>query len=427
MSNCHFIDGLSSELLSLTIAKLEQADPSAIELEGLRSLVSGHRAVLISSRQGFETEFPLSGDIAEMIFWDEPCQTYRSYASRTPDLSDLASQRNELFSAWCKGRRSGSVATTLTNSSDKAHCPNCKVVHTQDETCIEALTRMLSLYERRAVPSDTSSAPEWPDALIKLEVVREALTSSNSSERLKNMDAGKTLREAIGILRALQSQEHQSALVDLRFPTMLRKMWSGGEVQQWLVEQGPFFRNAQVTRGESATLERIYEMFGLRGKGRTPSTLLTNIENVKRFADLLDAVETEFLMVPGEPSGEPEDEGVVPDDQCLVNRWGSTRGQYIEQFRRALVLLASKQNKSIAEFIDIVRGCYVLASSHSGSLDGVDENGGDDHDDPICAVFHRLYYAMFLVDTPGRDERSDLQTLQPAPSIETPSEEAPHV
>ncbi|WP_349618430.1 hypothetical protein [Azotobacter salinestris] len=29
--------------------------------------------------------------------------------------------------------------------------------------------------------------------------------------------------------------------IQLRFPTMLRKMWSGGEVQAWLDERGPFY------------------------------------------------------------------------------------------------------------------------------------------------------------------------------------------
>jgi len=29
--------------------------------------------------------------------------------------------------------------------------------------------------------------------------------------------------------------------LELRFPTMLRKMWSGGEVQAWLDERGPFY------------------------------------------------------------------------------------------------------------------------------------------------------------------------------------------
>lgn len=52
----------------------------------------------------------------------------------------------------------------------------------------------------------------------------------------------------------------------------------------------------------------------------------------------------------------------------------------------------------LERFIETVRGCERLASDYSGSLDGVDEHGGDDHEDPICAVFHRLYYAMFEGD-----------------------------
>lgn len=36
--------------------------------------------------------------------------------------------------------------------------------------------------------------------------------------------------------------EHQVEPVKLNFPTMLRKMWSGGEVQRWLDEHGPLYR-----------------------------------------------------------------------------------------------------------------------------------------------------------------------------------------
>lgn len=47
---------------------------------------------------------------------------------------------------------------------------------------------------------------------------------------------------------------------------------------------------------------------------------------------------------------------------------------------------------------DVAHGCYQIASSYSGCIDGVEESGGDDHDDPSCAIFHRLYYAMFDAD-----------------------------
>jgi len=82
-------------------------------------------------------------------------------------------------------------------------------------------------------------------------------------------------------------------------------------------------------------LARIYNVFGLSSNHEL-STLLVNIENTKRFSDLLHAVEREFFMVPGEPSDEPEEEGAPIDDECLVNRWGSTQAEYIKQFRAAL-------------------------------------------------------------------------------------------
>lgn len=47
---------------------------------------------------------------------------------------------------------------------------------------------------------------------------------------------------------------------------------------------------------------------------------------------------------------------------------------------------------------DVAHDCYQIASSYSGCIDGVEESGGDDHDDPSCAIFHRLYYAMFDAD-----------------------------
>ena len=82
-------------------------------------------------------------------------------------------------------------------------------------------------------------------------------------------------------------------------------------------------------------LARIYDIFGLH-HSHSISVLEANVRNTKRFSDLLQAVESEFLMVPGTPSDEPEDEGFPVDDECLVNRWGSSQEEYIEQFRAAL-------------------------------------------------------------------------------------------
>jgi hypothetical protein len=135
--------------------------------------------------------------------------------------------------------------------------------------------------------------------------------------------------------------EYQSAPAQLHFPTMLRKMWSGGEVQQWLEEQGPLYRQPMQYQGDAATLQKVYDVFGTGQLARTPSTLLTCLGNMKRFSDYLHAVEREFLMVPGESSD--EDEGGGPDDDCLVNCWGAPSTEsYVEQFREALATLGER-------------------------------------------------------------------------------------
>lgn len=54
--------------------------------------------------------------------------------------------------------------------------------------------------------------------------------------------------------------------------------------------------------------------------------------------------------------------------------------------------------KRMARFVEAVRECERLASSYCGCIDGVEEQGGDDHEDPTCAIWHRLYYAMFDAD-----------------------------
>lgn len=66
---------------------------------------------------------------------------------------------------------------------------------------------------------------------------------------------------------------------------------------------------------------------------------------------------------------------------------------------------------------DVAQGCYWIASSYSGCIDGVEEGGGDDNEDPSCAIYHRLHYAMFDADA----------ALKPAEEIgkETPLKPEP--
>ncbi|MDD2054747.1 hypothetical protein NPS46_19535, partial [Pseudomonas putida] len=51
--------------------------------------------------------------------------------------------------------------------------------------------------------------------------------------------------------------------------------------------------------------------------------------------------------------------------------------------------------KALEALAQIAGECEQIASSYSGTIDGIFEHGGDDHEDPSCAIFHRLYYAMF--------------------------------
>jgi len=96
-------------------------------------------------------------------------------------------------------------------------------------------------------------------------------------------------------------------------------------------------RRAEGATTAAADLQKVYDEFGIGEQARTLPILLTNIRNTKRFADYLHAVEREFFMVPGDPDEDfPDDE---PEDECLLNSWGSTQSEYIEQFRKALTVI----------------------------------------------------------------------------------------
>jgi len=80
-------------------------------------------------------------------------------------------------------------------------------------------------------------------------------------------------------------------------------------------------------------LNEIADIFGI-GEKVPAHCLKTNISNCRRFADLLHTIEHEFFMVAGEPDEDyPDDE---PEQECLVNSWGSSKEKYVEQFRAAL-------------------------------------------------------------------------------------------
>lgn len=102
-------------------------------------------------------------------------------------------------------------------------------------------------------------------------------------------------------------------------------------------------------------LNEICDLFHIGEQARTRSAIMTNIQNTIGFADQLRAVEQAFFMVPGEPDEDYPDE--EPADECLVNSWGSTVEQYVEQFRNALPVItgAATHERQIRDLVMMVK------------------------------------------------------------------------
>ncbi|MBX8557054.1 hypothetical protein K5D56_21555 [Pseudomonas cichorii] len=148
--------------------------------------------------------------------------------------------------------------------------------------------------------------------------------------------------------------QHQGAPVDLSLQSMLNLNWSAEDVVRAITDQGPLYRKPPVSHGDKASLRKVYDLIGL-SYSQPVSVLLVNFKNIIRFANLLHAIEREFLMVPGEPSDKPDDEGSEPDDVCLVNCWGSSEAEYIEQFRAALNTLTENRSTEFAKYIAVLK------------------------------------------------------------------------
>jgi hypothetical protein len=92
---------------------------------------------------------------------------------------------------------------------------------------------------------------------VARQLIRRTLEAESMIERLRSAHEGatcpeETLDNMMKILKedrasektmeSLKTHWQADAVSSLRFPTMLRKMWSGGEVQQWLEEQADEMR-----------------------------------------------------------------------------------------------------------------------------------------------------------------------------------------
>ncbi|WP_419721171.1 hypothetical protein [Pectobacterium versatile] len=104
------------------------------------------------------------------------------------------------------------------------------------------------------------------------------------------------------------------------------------------VEYGYVFARPvpQAVSQQEDTLSQIRDIFHIGGE--VPLfCIVENVKNANRFADHLAGIEQEFFMVPDEEyHTEDDDQNDEPREKCLVNRWGLTTEQYVEQFRKAL-------------------------------------------------------------------------------------------
>ncbi|RQG01189.1 hypothetical protein IPC215_30420 [Pseudomonas aeruginosa] len=97
---------------------------------------------------------------------------------------------------------------------------------------------------------------DWPSALLDVAVLHEALTSRDSDERMKNMDAGEVIRRAFGKLKEIRAQ-HERIVGALRTKAdQLR------EALEWRKENQAGQRELlrSVTAERDAALARVAEL-----------------------------------------------------------------------------------------------------------------------------------------------------------------------
>ncbi|MEQ0906381.1 hypothetical protein ABLT16_17480 [Pseudomonas aeruginosa] len=134
---------------------------------------------------------------------------------------------------------------------------------------------------------------DWSSALLDVAVLQEALTSRDSDERMKNMDAGDVIRRAFGKLKEIRAQ-HDRIVGELRAEiAMLRSYESEREL---LLNQHEQERDAALAR--VAELERE-----LRNEENAHTTTIEQRDNAEHWADqLANAIAERFGVDIGEHS-----------------------------------------------------------------------------------------------------------------------------
>ncbi|WP_407321798.1 hypothetical protein [Dickeya ananatis] len=108
-----------------------------------------------------------------------------------------------------------------------------------------------------------------------------------------------------------------------------------GDIMSIIAEVKSLRAQLAELREQEETLSRIRDIFQI-GREAPLFCIVENVKNATRFADHLAAIEQEFFMVTDEYYHTDDDQDDELREECLVNRWGSTTEQYVEQFRKAL-------------------------------------------------------------------------------------------
>ncbi|MHA5404927.1 hypothetical protein ACVSMJ_10930 [Pseudomonas aeruginosa] len=141
---------------------------------------------------------------------------------------------------------------------------------------------------------------DWPSALLDVAVLQEALTSRDSDERMKNMDAGEVIRRAFGKLTEIRAQ-HERIVGALRTKAdQLR------EALEWRKEDQAGQRELlrSVTAERDSALARVEELEReLRNEENAHTTTIEQRDNAEHWADqLANAIAERFGVDIGEHS-----------------------------------------------------------------------------------------------------------------------------
>ncbi|KPB28451.1 hypothetical protein [Pseudomonas amygdali] len=97
-------------------------------------------------------------------------------------------------------------------------------------------------------------------------------------------------------------------------------------------------------------------------------------------------------------SAESEWRGKMAESNCAEHDKTVAVAHDLRAERDQLKARCDELEKAFRKLRDVAHDCEQIASSYSPCIDSVEEHGGDDHEDPSCAIHHRLYYAMFDAD-----------------------------